>query len=199
MATGRHSDGVQEGPRPFLFDFAAYERMEEAGLFAGRPGKIELIEGMIREMAPPGGEHTDVTSDLHLGLGMAVRAAPRLGLRVLTQGTLRIGGDSAPEPDVFVARPRGERRYYEAADAVLVVEVSVMTLDDDRRVKAPLYARAGIPELWIAEPEARSIRVYRGPREDGTWDSETTVSEGTVSPLFAADIQIALADVFSAT
>ena len=198
MATGRHSDGVQEGPRPFLFDFAAYERMDDAGLFADRPGKIELIEGMICEMAPPGGEHTDVTSEIQGQFYMALRTDAYGSLKVLTQGTLRIGHDSAPEPDVFVARPRGERRYYEAADAVLVVEVSVTTLDDDRRVKAPLYARAGIPELWIAEPAARSIRVYRGPREDGTWDSETTVSAGAVSPLFAPDIQIALADVFSA-
>jgi Uma2 family endonuclease len=181
-----------------LFDFAAYERMDEAGLFAGRPGKVELIEGTICEMAPPAGDHTDVTSDLHLGLGMAVKAVPHLGLKVLTQGTLRIGDHSAPEPDVFVARPRGGRRYYEAADAVLVVEVSVTTLDDDRRVKAPLYAQAGIPELWIAEPETRSIRVYRGPRSDGTWDSETILVEGAVSPLFAPAIRIALADVFPA-
>lgn len=199
MATQGQSDGMEDGPRPFRFDFADYERMDEAGLFADREGRVELIEGMIVEMAPPGGDHTDVTSDLHLSLGMAVRASPELGLKVLTQGALRIGEHSASEPDVFVARSREGRKYYQAADAVLVVEVSVSTLDADRTVKAPLYARAGIPELWIVEPEARSVRVYRGPRPDGRWDSEATVTEGRLSPLFAPTIEIVLAEVFPAS
>ncbi len=147
-------------------------------------------------MAPLSGDHTDVTSALHLGLGLAVRATPGLALKVLTQGTLRIGDHSAPEPDIFVARSRGGRKYYEAADAVLVIEVSVSTVEDARRTKVPLYARAGIPELWIAEPDARLVRLYRGPRPDGSWLSETTVTEGMVSPLFAPDIRIALSDIF---
>ncbi|WP_396595524.1 Uma2 family endonuclease [Brevundimonas sp. R86498] len=203
METGQHrspvgtlSSAVQEGRRPFLFDFDAFERMEQAGIFSRHAGKVELIEGRICDMAPLSGDHTDVTSELHLGLGVAVRATPGLDLKVLTQGTLRIGDHSAPEPDIFVARSRGGRKYYEAADAVLVIEVSVSTVEDDRRTKVPLYARAGIPELWIAEPEARLVRIYRGPRADGSWISEITVTEGGVSPLFAPEIRIALADVF---
>lgn len=179
-----------------MFDFDAYERMEQAGIFARHPGKVELIGGSICDMAPPAGDHTDVTSEFHLELGLAVRATPGLDLKVLTQGTLRLDNHNAPEPDVFVARSRGERKYYEAADAVLVIEVSVTTVDDDRRFKAPLYARAGIPELWIAEPAARMVRILRGPRPDGTWTSQTTVTDGAVSPLFAPAIRIALSEIF---
>ena len=199
MALHRQSDGMEDGPRPFRFDFADYERMEAAGLFADREGRVELIEGMIVEMAPPGGDHTDVTSEIQGQFYVALRPDLYRDFKVLSQGTLRIGEHSAPEPDVFVARSRAGRKYYQASDAVLVVEVSISTLDADRTVKAPLYARAGIPELWIAEPETRSIRVYRGPRPDGRWDSEATVAEGSIRPLFAPAITILLADVFAAS
>ena len=166
MATQGQSDGMEGGPRPFRFDFADYERMDEAGMFADREGRVELIEGMIVEMAPPGGDHTDVTSDPHLSLGMAVKTSRALGPKVLTQGTPRIGEHSAPEPDVFVARSREGRKYYQAAYAV---------------------------------PETRSVRVYRGPLPEGQWDSEATVTEPTLGPLFAPTIAIVLAEVFSAS
>jgi len=189
--------GVQEGIRPFLFDFAKFEQLDELGIFTDREGRVELIEGMIVHMAPPGGEHTDVTSDMVLSLGLAMRRSPELGLKVLTQGTLKIGDHNAPEPDVFVARPRERgKKYYEATDAVLVIEVSISTADADKRIKAPLYARAGIPELWIVEPEQASVTLYRGPRPDGEWDQVSIVTSGHVSPLFAPQIEIVLADLF---
>jgi len=188
--------GVREGLRPFLFDFADYERMGEAGVFAHHEGRVELIEGMIVQMAPAGFDHVNVTSDMLGLLYVGLRTELSAGFKVLTQGTLRIGNHSAPEPDVFVARVTGRKKYYEAADAVLVIEVSVSTADADKVVKAPLYARAAIPELWIVEPEQASVTQYRGPRPDGTWDQVTTVTEGDVSPLFTSTIAISLSELF---
>jgi len=192
------SPGVREGLRPFLFDFADFERMDEAGVFAHHEGRVELIEGMIVQMAPPGFDHTNVTSDLLGQFYVSLKNTTTAEFKVLTHGTLRIGDHSAPEPDVFVVRVTGRKRYYEAADAVLVVEVSVSTADADKTVKAPLYARAGIPELWIAEPEQGSVTLYRGPRPDGTWTEVSTVTEGEVRPLFAPGVAISLSELFPA-
>ena len=198
MADRHNILGVAEGLRPFLFDFADYERMDEAGVFADQDGRVELIEGVIVQMAPAGFDHTSVASDVMLGLGIALRDGPDHQFKVLTHGTLKIGNHSAPEPDVFVVRVTGRKKYYEAADAVLVVEVSVSTADADKTIKAPLYARAGIPELWIIEPEQASVTLYRGPRPDGEWSEIRSVTEGSVSPLFAPHIAIVLADLFPA-
>lgn len=49
---------------------------------------------------------------------------------------------------------------------MLAVEVSDTTLRTDRRVKRPLYARAGIPEYWIVDVEARQVEVHRSPTGD---------------------------------
>jgi Uma2 family endonuclease len=190
--------GMQEGPTDFRFDFDRFERMFELGILNDLGPRIELLEGRIVEMSPIGGEHGDTTADLVVALAGPIRGTPAITevFRVATAVTLKIGQDSAPEPDVLVVRRRNGRKYYEAADAVLVIEVSVSTRDNDLTIKRPLYARAGIPEFWIVEPEARLIRVFRDPRPDGSWGDETVVTDGAVTPLFSDQVHLTLAELF---
>ena len=88
------------------------------------------------------------------------------------------------------------RKYAEASDAVLLVEVSISTRADDLKIKMPMYARAGVPEAWMVEPESRLIRVFRDPRPDGSWGDETVVTEGAVTPLFSDQVRVDLAELF---
>lgn len=197
MASRSETPGFKEEGFPaFLFNFDQFLKMDEAGVFADREGPIELIEGRVMTVAPASADHANVVIDLAVNLANALKASGVVGLKVLSQATLRIGDHSAPEPDVFVARPDHGRRFYEARDAVFVAEVSVTTVQPDQSFKRPLYARAGIPELWILEPGQRSIHVHRHPQSDGDWGETFIVTDGVVSPLFAPEIQIALADVF---
>lgn len=189
--------GVEEkGFRPFVFDFDQFELMDAAGVFAGRDRPTELIEGRLIEMSPAGADHTKVTSRL-VGYFFAALEALDTDLMALTQGTLKIENHSGPEPDVFIARSFPGRKYFEAKDAVLVVEVAVSTFEPDRSVKAPMYARAGIPELWIVEPAQGAVHVYRQPGPDGTWGEMFVVTDGDASPLFAPSIRISLPKVFA--
>lgn len=185
-----------EGVSSFLFDFDLFEKLDDVGAFA--QGRVELIEGRLIQMAPPGADHSNVISDLIVDLANAIKTSGVGGLRVVTQGTIKIQEHSGPEPDVFVARRVPGQKYYHAEDTVLVVEVSVTTLRLDQTVKSPMYARAAIAEYWIVDPATRSIRVHRDPIADGTWGDTYVVSEGTISPLFAPEIALSLADIFAA-
>jgi Uma2 family endonuclease len=75
-------------------------------------------------------------------------------------------GNSEPEPDICVA-VGPDNRYVDhhprEAEIGLIVEVSDSTLDDDRDVKGPIYAAAGIPVYWIINVKAREIEVYTDP------------------------------------
>ncbi len=51
--------------------------------------------------------------------------------------------------------------YPTAADTLLAIEVSESTLRYDRQTKMPLYARHGIPELWIIDAEGEALHVFR--------------------------------------
>ena len=52
-------------------------------------------------------------------------------------------------------------------DTMLAVEVANTSLDYDRTVKLALYARSGIPEVWIVNLAAEEVEVYRSPVADG--------------------------------
>lgn len=186
----------EKGPQPFLFDFDQFVQMEADGMFAGREGHAELIEGVVLQMSPAGADHTKVISRLMGRFFIALEALDTGGLMAPSQGTLRIDNHSAPEPDVFIARSVPGRKYFQSEDAELVIEVTVTTFEADHSIKRPMYARAGIPELWLVEPSDRVVHVYRKPEADGAWREMFTVTEGCVSPLFAPQISIALDDVF---
>ncbi len=95
--------------------------------------------------------------------------------------------NSEPEPDLTVARYR-EDFYTESnptpADIYLVIEVSYSTLACDRKVKAPMYAAAGIPEYWIVDAEKEKIEVYRNT--DGKIYRERKVYKPTDTLVFSA-------------
>jgi Uma2 family endonuclease len=189
--------GMQEGPADFRFDFDRFEQMFELGILSDLGPRVELLDGRIVEMAPGSDEHSKTSANLVVRLGMKlIDAGLTAEFGVRTDGTLRIGDYSAPEPDVFVVRNFTGRKYAQASDAVLVVEVSISTRADDLKIKMPMYARAGVPEAWVVEPEARLIRVFRDPRPDGSWGHETAVTEGVVTPLFSGQASVDLAELF---
>lgn len=188
---------VRETPATFRFTFDQFEQMFDDGMFQDVWNRVELLEGRIVEMAPGSDDHGKTSAELIYLIAAGLRAAGLNGeFGVRTDGTLRIGEYSAPEPDVFVVRNFSDRKYAEASDAVLVVEVSVSTRADDLKIKMPMYARAGVPEAWMVEPEARLVRVFRGPRPDGSWGDEAVVTEGVVTPLFSDQVRVDLAELF---
>lgn len=187
----------ERGDTEFLFDFDQFELMDQAGVFRGVDGRVELIEGKVLQMAPTSADHAGVSSDIVVSLinKLTAQGLYRTALRVLTHPTLKIGAHSMPEPDVLVVRPFEGRKYPEASDVALVIEVS--TRGNDLTVKSRLYAQAGVPEYWVVEPETRKLTVHRQPQPDGTWASVTALDGDTdVSPLLSSQIHIPLSELF---
>jgi Uma2 family endonuclease len=44
-----------------------------------------------------------------------------------------------------------------------VVEVAHSTLGYDRGIKLPIYARTGVPEVWIVDVDGAVVEVYAEP------------------------------------
>lgn len=136
--------------------------MGEAGIF-GEGDRVELIEGEIIEMSPIGSAHAARVKRLNR---LLVR---RLGTRAIVQvqDPVVLSRFSEPEPDLAVLKPRADfyaARHPEAADVLLIVEVADTSRHFDRGVKAPLYARAGIRELWVIDVIDEIVEVYRKPQ-----------------------------------
>ena len=138
-----------------------YYRLAEIGFFQGE--RVELIEGEIVKMSPISPLHGEVLTLLAERLWQLFGE----GYRVRVQLPLSLG-DSEPEPDIAVVPGKaGDYVHAHPTTALLVVEVAQTSLEYDREVKAPLYARAGIPEYWIVNLDGQCIEVYRDPAPMG--------------------------------
>jgi len=84
---------------------------------------------------------------------------------------------SYPEPDaiVLVRSVRELTGHIRAGDIRLVVEVSDSSLTFDLHEKSWLYARAGIPEYWVLDINARRLFAHREP-ENGKYKTVTIYS-----------------------
>jgi Uma2 family endonuclease len=126
----------------------------------GEDDKVQLLGGTIVAMTPQGVAHARVIRELneHFVLAVSGRA------KVLVQLPLTLGDDSEPEPDVaLISRDEASRPDGHPRTALLVVEVAGESLRQDRELKSELYARAGIPEYWIVDLDARCLELYRDP------------------------------------
>ncbi len=147
------------------FTVDEYHRMAEAGIL-GEDDRVELIDGEIVAMSPIGSRHAAVVSRAAETLARA--AGGRAIVR--PQCPILVDDWSEPQPDLALARPRHD--YYGAehpgpADVLLVVEVADTSLEYDRDTKAPRYAQAGIPELWIFDLHRWQVLAYQEPSRDG--------------------------------
>ena len=136
-----------------------YERLVELGVF--EPGeRLELIDGQLVLREPHGSRHA---ATIRRALA-ALRRSIGETWQIDSQLPIALDDDSEPEPDVAVlARdPHGYAAAHPSS-AVLIVEVADTSYRIDREFKASLYARARIPEYWIADLTHDALVVHRDP------------------------------------
>ena len=170
------------------FDVDAYYRMAETGILSPED-RVELLDGEIIEMAPIGAPHggkVDRLNSLVAGLVADGRVIARV------QGPLRLDRRNEPQPDLMLLRPRAD--FYEsshptAADVLLLVEVADSSLAWDRGPKLDLYARHGIPEVWIVDLVGRVVEVCRKPGPQG-YAERATVKDGALTAVLVPTLHI---------
>jgi Uma2 family endonuclease len=146
---------------------AEYDRMVGLGMFRGE--KVELLYGRLVRMSPQGEPHVFSVTRLNKLLVRAL--GDRAEVRV--QAPFGASAESEPEPDIAIVAP-GDYLGGHPSRAMLLIEVSDSSLQDDRRIKGPLYAAAGVPEYWIVDLVGGEIEVYREPRGDGAGYARVT-------------------------
>jgi Uma2 family endonuclease len=158
-----------------------YHRLAESGILR-RDDRVELIAGEVLDMSPIG--------SLHAALVRAVARwlADSVGQRgiVAVQDPVHLDESSEPQLDIALLRPQAD--YYAAAhpgpaDTLLIVEVADSSLAYNRGVKVPLYARHGIPEVWVIDAATRITCRFREPRPEGYAEQDTITNDEPLSCL----------------
>lgn len=146
------------------FTVAEYDRMGETGILT-EDDRVELVEGEIIEMSPIGRRHAACVGRLTDLFGRLLAEK----IIVWVQNPIVLNDYSEPQPDVTLLRRRND--FYERSlptpdDVLLVIEVADTTIEYDRQIKVPLYARAGIAEVWIVNLVDEQIEIYAEPMND---------------------------------
>jgi Uma2 family endonuclease len=159
------------GPTRRLISAAAFQRMGEAGIL-GPADRVELIDGEIIDMSPIGALHAAIVDLLARHFARSARES----VFIRCQNPLRLDDVNEPEPDIAILRPRADfytTRHPGPADVLLVIEVADSSLAYDLGVKVPLYARHGIPEVWLIDASTRRTKVFREPIGNGGFGQPT--------------------------
>ena len=129
--------------------------------------RAEWVEGVAVIMnAPVSFGHGD--SALRLGAAL-IQALPHL--YVVTEVRLWVAEDILRAPDIMVTdtRPQDDWAVSVSEPPLMVAEVlSPSTRSEDAIVKAAEYAKAGIGQYWIVDPEQRTVEVMRNI--EGAWN-----------------------------
>jgi Uma2 family endonuclease len=126
--------------------------------------RAELIDGELYVTPAPSPLHQFVVHELHGVLRAEVSRSGDGAVFGPPIDVLLPSGDLV-EPDVlWIPRDRlriiGKARI-EGVPALVVEVVSPSRPERDRLVKRDVYARNGVPEYWIADPESKSVEVFR--------------------------------------
>jgi len=175
------------------FTVEEYHRMTRMGILT-EEDRVELIAGEIIQMPPIGPCHAACVAQL------TRRLIQVLGDRAVLwpQNPVRLPRDTEPHPDVVLLRPRPDTYFRYPArpeDVLLLIEVAGVSYRYDRCVKLPLYARAGVPEVWIIDLTNDVVEVHRQPAARGYGSVHTVDRGGTLTPLAFDDVTLAAADI----
>ena len=164
--------------------------------------RVEYLNGDIVMTPARSPHHQIIVTNLLLLMG---QYAMQKGLGLVLPAPLDVvlsKEAQIAQPDlIFIAKARAPKLVTRAAisgapDLVLEI-ISPSTARADRKIKPPLYARYGVAEFWLVDPEDQSVEVFvldgETYRVAGIYLAGDVIKVGRF-----ADAQIAVDTIFSA-
>jgi Uma2 family endonuclease len=123
--------------------------------------RYEIIDGELYEMPSPTWAHSQVIASL---ISLLLPVLQRLGARWATAPlNVFFAGADPVQLDLVVLLPGGRarpaRRGIEGPPDLLIEVLSPSNRGHDQVRKRTLYARGGVREYWIIDPDTASIEI----------------------------------------
>ena len=182
LNTQTTAEAIQEIPAP---DTMTLEEFLENDLEG-----YEYVKGELVPMPPTSMEHGEISSNVILHLSLHV-FEHQLG-RLYTAGTTFHLGDRVVKPDVaFVLTerlPENRRKGSPIPPDLAIEVVSPTDKHYDVTKKALAYLRSGTRLVWVIEPVAKTVMVYRSETDSTVLNYEDTLTGEDVVEGFACPV-----------
>ena len=186
---------METTPKKRLFSQKEYYQMADAGILTCTD-KTELIRGEILIKSPSGAYHSSRIRKMNRLFSQYVGNKAQTSV----QSPIRLNDLSEPEPDFALLHFREDDYAFShptPTDVILLIEVSQSTYSFDRNTKVPLYAQAGIPEVWILNLKEDRIEVFKQPLA-GVYQEERIFQPSEEIFVEGLDCRIAVGDLVGA-
>jgi len=164
----------------------------QLGEFNENGRRTELIRGIILEKMSKSPLHYAMIERLRKILAGQIQP----GFVLRQEGPLTMK-DSEPEPDLAIVQ--GSEEDFFAAHPVtaeLAIEVAVTSLEIDR-IKAEIYAEAGVKEYWIVCPVEKRVEIYRQPKGRAYVEQLAISAPGALECRAATGVRVDLQALFA--
>ncbi|MEL6754629.1 MAG: Uma2 family endonuclease [Pseudomonadota bacterium] len=178
------------------FTNADMARMVEQGLIDPED-RWELIRGAWFDMGSEGFEHMDLRTAL---VQEIILQLGRQGeFRVGSEGSIFFSHDTELRPDLIVYRADVGTNEMTGSDISLVIEVMKTSQRRDRDRKVPVYAGAGVPEVWLIDLDAETIDILRTPDTSNEvyTNASTAAFTSELSPASFQNVAIRISDLIA--
>ena len=173
---------IQETPTPDTMTLEEFLENDIEG--------YEYVKGELVPMPPTSMEHGEISSNVIRHLSLHV-FRHQLG-RLYTAGTTFRIGDRVVKPDVaFVSTtrlPENRRKGSPVPPDLAVEVVSPADKQYDVTEKAFAYLKAGTRLVWVIEPVARTVMVYRSETDFTLMTYEDTLTGEDIVEGFACSV-----------
>ncbi len=137
--------------------------VEDYRLLPDAGPRYQLIEGDLFMAPAPNRYHQDISGNIFLILAKYLEKRP-IGKLYTAPFDVYFDEINVHQPDlVFVSKKNRSVLTYAGAQGApdfLVEILSPKTAELDKKPKRRVFARSGVKELWIIDPEKKLIRVY---------------------------------------
>ncbi|MFQ6052250.1 MAG: Uma2 family endonuclease [Candidatus Hydrothermarchaeota archaeon] len=159
--------------------------------------RYELIEGELIMVPSPNFEHQQISGNLEFLLRSFVQEK-NLGTIIHAPLDVHLGEDVVQPDILFISKARSKiitkEEILGAPDLVIEI-LSPATSELDQTYKKTLYARHGVQEYWIVDPEKKTIEVMTLGK-GGFESSDTYGKMDTMKSSFFLGLTINLSDAF---
>lgn len=130
------------------------------------PGKVELVEGTMTRMPPPGYPHFKVQRQIFRKLDAIFGDGIDGWLAGQDLGT-ELPGANVRIPDIVIFREPDPGAKLGISDRLLLaIEVAETSLQNDLGPKQVSYAAAKVPHYWVVDINAGQVHMMSDPAED---------------------------------
>jgi len=126
--------------------------------------RYEILEGELYMVPSPNTRHQRISRNLEFILYRFVEERG-LGEILYAPYDVILSFTDVTQPDIiYVSKERAEvitEKNIEGAPDLVIEILSPSSQERDRDIKKKVYAKAGVREYWIVDPEEKAVEVYR--------------------------------------